>query len=426
MKKVLILTYFFPPCNLTASQRALGWVKYLHKFGYKPIVITRNWDQPISTLQDISIPTGNEVIHLIEETHEVFYIPYVGNERDRIYAKYGDAKNVLIRRLLTLFEQIFQNYSTKYIAYNNILDFAKKYLKQNPDMKKMVITANPFSIFYFGYILHKQFGIKWIADYRDDWSTDELRKNKSILERFISFIERNSERKWVGTATQITSVSDHYVSKISNFTGIEGKVLYNGFFAEEQISELTELYDEVTFTYNGTLYPSQNIEMFIEGFKYAYSILQKEGIRIKLCFPGLAFKKDQAERVNRLLTGFESSFTITDRIPRDEVMEMQRKSHAMLMFPHTGIKGIPSSKLYEYMGLNKFILICPSDNDILEETISETGNGIVCNRVDEVRDFIIDFSRNFDTFNSRLDSKKNLKYSREEQTKVLAEILDKL
>ena len=48
MENVLIISYFFPPCNLTASQRAFNWAKYLKEFGYNPIVITRKWDQPIS------------------------------------------------------------------------------------------------------------------------------------------------------------------------------------------------------------------------------------------------------------------------------------------------------------------------------------------------------------------------------------------
>lgn len=426
LKKILIISYFFPPCNLTASQRALGWAKYLHKFGYKPIIVTRNWDLPIITTQDISQPSGKEIIHKQNEDYEVYYIPYIGNKRDRIYAKYGDSKKVYYRRILTFLEKILQNFSIRYIAYKNMFDFTKQYLHKNPDIKLIVITANPFSIFSFGYLLHKKFGINWIADYRDDWSTDDLKKNKSFVERLISKFERKSEKKWVGTAAKVTSVSDHYVEKISHFTGIQGEVLYNGFFEEDFEPEQKIFYDEVTFTYNGTLYPSQHIEMFLEGFKKAHQILIKKGISIRLYFPGLSFKKDQALRVKTLLKGYENYLTITDRIPRSQVLEIQKKSHAVLMFPHSGIKGIPSSKLYEYLGLNKFILLCPSDNDIIEQTIRETGNGIICNSVEDVRNFIIDFSMNPNRFISQLVYSKNLKYSRKEQTKKLTEVLNSI
>ena len=54
LNKVLIISYFFPPCNLTASNRALFWAKYLKDYGYDPIVITRKWDHKIKSPRDIA------------------------------------------------------------------------------------------------------------------------------------------------------------------------------------------------------------------------------------------------------------------------------------------------------------------------------------------------------------------------------------
>ena len=53
MEKVLIISYFFPPCNLTASRRALNWAQNLREFGYDPIVITRKWDHEIKNPSDL-------------------------------------------------------------------------------------------------------------------------------------------------------------------------------------------------------------------------------------------------------------------------------------------------------------------------------------------------------------------------------------
>lgn len=243
----------------------------------------------------------------------------------------------------------------------------------------------------------------------------------------IANIDAYFEKKWVSSASCITSVSPYYVEKISNFTKIKGSVILNGFFEEEfNHLEKYKLYDDFTMTYNGTLYPTQNIEIFIEGFKQAVQELKLKQKKVKLLFPGSAFKPDQANRVKILLAGYEDYYQITNRIPRSEVMEIQQKSHVLLMFPHTGIKGIPSSKLYEYLGLNKYILICPSDNDILESTINETGNGIICKTDIEVKEFILDAVLNFKHLNSQLDFKKNLKFTREEQTKLLSIILNEI
>ena len=67
MQKVLIISYFFPPCNLTASQRVVSWAKYLHKSGYYPIIITRKWEKHVTSFDDCHYPTSKEV--LIEDSY---------------------------------------------------------------------------------------------------------------------------------------------------------------------------------------------------------------------------------------------------------------------------------------------------------------------------------------------------------------------
>ncbi|HMT12896.1 MAG TPA: glycosyl transferase, partial [Ignavibacteria bacterium] len=40
MKKVLIISYYFPPSGGPGVQRVLKFVKYLPEFGWQPIVLT--------------------------------------------------------------------------------------------------------------------------------------------------------------------------------------------------------------------------------------------------------------------------------------------------------------------------------------------------------------------------------------------------
>lgn len=425
MKEILIISYFFSPCNLTASQRALGWVKYLHEFGYYPTIITRNWDVEINQESDISKQTGTILKHEVKDGYEVYYLPYKGNLKDKLYSKYRDRFSP-IRRALSFMELAGQNFSKRFIPFANMYDLADKLVREN-EYKAVIITGNPFVQFQFGYLLYKKYNIPWIADYRDDWGTDELRNKSTGLSQLIRKLESRSERKWVGTAYCITSVSPYYTKKISDFTGVNGMTIYNGFFEYEFDALASEkLYPEVTLTYNGTLYPSQNIEVFFEGFKMAVNKLKDESKLVHLYFPGLNFKPEQAERVKQLLIGYEEYYTITDRIPRDKVLEIQKKSHALLMFPHQNIKGIPSSKLYEYLGLKKPILICPSDDDILEKTILETHSGVVCNTIDQIANQIIQMVLNYEKFLSAFNFKNSAIYTREHQTQNLAKILDSI
>jgi len=86
-------------------------------------------------------------------------------------------------------------------------------------------------------------------------------------------------------------------------------------------------------------------------------------------------------------------FLLTPRIPKEEVIHLQQKADLLLMLTHKGIKGIPSSKLYEYLGIQKPILCFPSDKDIVSETLLNTGVGIVLDSEELLFDKINEFIR---------------------------------
>lgn len=215
MQKILILSYFFPPCNLTASQRTFFWAKYLNEFGYFPIVITRNWDTTIKSPKDVLKSSGKEVIHEVYSTHEVYFLPYKSSVRDKLFIRFGHSPLRVLSQFFTIMEQILRNFFYSIIPYKNLYKFTLRYLQSHNEINKVVITANPFEIFYFGYLLKKKLNIKWLADYRDDWNTSELNPKKGLIEKFISLIEKRSEKKWVESSSLFTSVSPYYVNKIS-------------------------------------------------------------------------------------------------------------------------------------------------------------------------------------------------------------------
>ena len=94
MRNVLIVSYFYPPCSLTAAQRPAGWVKYLPSYGYRPIVITRNWNVPLQQPEDQLRDAGIQLEIEETDTHEVHYLPYRSSIRDRLFT----SKNSLLKK----------------------------------------------------------------------------------------------------------------------------------------------------------------------------------------------------------------------------------------------------------------------------------------------------------------------------------------
>ena len=423
LKKVLIISYFFPPCNLTAAQRILGWANYLSKYGYYPTIVTRNWDRTISKPEDVLRSVGNSIRHEKNENYEVYYLPYKANFRDQMFTKLSGSKFQRLTKPLTVLNLIRENFSLKSIPHSNLHTFSKKWLEENSEVKKVIISGNPFNQFFFGYHLQKTLDISWIADYRDDWNTTELTpRKKNGVSGYIQRLQEKSEKKWVGSAKLITSISPYYAKKIGDFVNKPFAVLLNGYENNQNLASSKVVNNTFTITYNGSLYDTQPIEAFMTAISTL--ILEKKYL-IQLNFPGLSFDPKQAKRISSLARNIKKQVNITNRIPREEVLKLQEKSDLLLMISHTNLRGIPSSKLYEYVGMGKPILLYPDDKDIVSETLTDTGLGIICSSVKEIIESIEKLILQKES--QLKPNKERIQfYSRKEQTKVLAQLLDQL
>ena len=429
MKKILILSYFFPPGNLPGSYRIYSWAKYLNRFGFYPIIITRNWEHNISILRDMSKDTSCKILHKKEEGYEVYYMPYKGNWRDQLYNKYENNSFVTLRRVLTFFELILQNFCNSVIPFRNIYTQAKQVIEKEKDIQLIIASGKPFIIFKFCYMLNKKYKIKWLADYRDEWNSSQWKRHLAYSQRFIQLLESYSEKKWVATSESILTVSDFLELRISDFVLKQGNVIMNGFDEDDFLNmDSSSSFQEFTIIYNGTLYFSQPIEIFLNGLK---KIIDKYTNKIKIIiyFPGLEIDIDKTRFVKELMQDYQDNIKISGRIKKEKIIALQSKAHILLMIAHTGIKGAYSSKMFEYLAFKKPIILCPSDNDVLEKLIKETNTGFICNNSSEVEDLldrmIYEYINN-KTIQINPNKEVIKKYTRKRQTEILAGIMDNI
>jgi glycosyltransferase involved in cell wall biosynthesis len=429
MKRVLILTYFFSPCGLTSANRTSSWAKYFSKFGLYPVIITRNWDQEINTERDLYKQSGKKIEYQKFDNYEVYYVPYKQSRRDKILVNSREGKNIFLRKSLTFFEQLSQFLIGFSDPYQDLYNFTDKYLSENSNkIDSLIVSANPFVLFKYGSKLSKKYNLKWIADYRDDWTTTEWERPMGMLNNFIFNLERKCEKKWISSASYITSVSDFYTKNISDYTGVEGKVIINGFFHEEFENHQKVLpFKTFTITYVGSIYDDQKIEIFLDGFK-AFLKSKDYDVNIKLLFAGLGFSTKQKERILDYTSEISNFIEITEWLDRREAIEIIFKSQVLLLVPAEDIKGVPASKIYEYIASNRTILLCPNDNDVMESTINEFNNCIICNSSKEIVEQLnyLWGNKSFFGMSKNIFNHEALKYSREQQAKKLVNLIKEL
>lgn len=388
--KILIISYFYPPCPLTAAQRVGSFVRYLPNFGFYPVIVTRNWDIADQTPAGMLADCGQTEIHEQNGDHEVYYLPYRSSLRDRMFAKSG--KSFLYRWIskgLTLFNQLGQNLSNQWIPYTNLYQTARSLMREDRELRILLISGNPFESFRFGYLLQKEFGdVKWFADYRDAWTSSTIHPHLSTFPwKQINSLQSIYERKWVGTAEGLTSVSAPLVDQLSRFTGVPGHKVENGFEeAEFTAYRGLQKYEDFTITYVGTLYPAQEIELFFEAFKSF--IAHKPQAKVRVRFPGLGYDQAQVNRIQSLAGNLWDKIEITGRIPKEQVLVIQGRSHLLLYVGWKGHEGIVASKVYEYLASGTKVLLVPSDKGDVERMIGGAQGGYIVNKVEDCKELL--------------------------------------
>ena len=168
----------------------------------------------------------------------------------------------------------------------------------------------------------------------------------------------------------------------------------NGFDEDDYKYENIKLYDEFTIVYNGTLYPSQPINIFLDAIKKIID-KYKNIIKIKIIFPGIIdnlyeAREIVASQISESMNKYEENYQLLGRIPKQEIVEMQLSSHILLMVGHKDnhVKSVYSSKVFEYLACKKPILLCPGDDDVLDELITSTNTGVIANTSEQAYLFL--------------------------------------
>jgi hypothetical protein len=425
LKKILIISYYFPPANFVASQRPAAWAKYLHEFGYYPIVVTRNWNQ---NQTDLSDKIDNNQLNIERNrTHEIHQLPYHRNLRDRC-TEFKWMRP--IQRILTLKEMVFSNFFIAELPYNNFYTYAKE-LIANENIDIVLATGGPFRLFSIGHQLKNDFPeIRWIPDYRDEWSTQKGKLQENILQKWLQKLESKSELKWTANATEFISVNSSIIDNISMFIKKPGTLVMNGFETVDSGNDLVEspikLLGDVKLLYLGTVYDNQNFSPFLDAIKQ-HNV--SSNVKVMLNFLGSYNNEKDFTQLREFFKHFSSEIVLHPKVEKKYVSSILIESNAFVLTEYKNIDGCLPVKIFDYYQAKKPILLYPSDQGLMEEFINETKSGFVLKSKGEIQEILnrLGSTRKNEKSLLELENQEvNNIYSRHHQTKLLAETLDKL
>lgn len=392
MKKVLIISYFYPPANFVGGERTASWAKYLHESGYYPIIITRQWNDEQT---DITNKVKNNKLEIeYNATHEVHRLPFKLSLRDRC-TKYKSLKP--LQKTLTLMELVFSNFFIGALPYSNFYSYSKNLLAKQNDITILLASGRPFQLFFIGHILKKRFPhIHWIPDYRDEWTTHEKFPKSTLLNKFFHYLESKSEKSWTKNSSAFVTVSEHLSDNISKLIQKKAIISSNGFNGQQILPEkakTNQKNETIVLSYFGTVYPYQPMKRLIECIIKLIE-KHKNHYQILVQFCGVETIPEERNKMIAACAKYPENFEFYDRLSKVQLKIFYEKTDFLLLTNYDKINNWIVAKTFDYAMSGKPIIHFPSDNGAMNEFIKRTNTGFIFNREEELYSFLDDYCKN--------------------------------
>jgi glycosyltransferase involved in cell wall biosynthesis len=423
-KKVLVITYYWPPAGGPGVQRWLKFVKYLPKFEIEPIVYCpENPSYPI-TDESLIDEIPNNITVLKQPIREPYGMAKLFSKKSTKTISSGiipkRRKQSLLQRVMLYIRGNFfipdarKNWVTPSVQYlsNYITD-------QN--IKTIITTGPPHSLHLIGKALKERLDLKWIADFRDPWTTIGYHKALKLT--------TTSKAKHVKLESEVLRAADHIIVT-SNHTKKEFKtktkrpitVITNGYDTHKiQIDKKDQLF---TMSHIGSLLSNRNPELLWQVLSELIKNNKAFNDAFRLNLIGVV-SDDVIESLRSY--GLHNHMNITGYINHDEAIRYQMKSQILLLVEINSkdTKAIIPGKLFEYLIAETPILaIGPKDSDVQQIILTtNTGSYFTYDQKELLKVQILEWFKAYQDDSLKINAIGLKPYSRRELTKKLSALI---
>lgn len=425
-KKILIITYYWPPAGGPGVQRWLKFAKYLPDFGWKPIIYTP--ENPSYPLLDETLM--KDVPENIEMVRTKIWEPYqlaekLNKSNKKFKAGQFDVgKNQSWKSRLSIWVRgNFFIPDARVFWVKPSITFLEKYLKEN-SIHTIVTSGPPHSLHLIGLGLkNKMPDVKWIADFRDPWTEISYYKHLKLTKS--SDKKHRQLENAVFKNADITLATSYTDAENFRKAGANAVCITNGFDESDSDKSVKgQMGQAFTLSYIGVLEQLRNPENLWK----ALDELVKENVDF-----AADFKLKFVGRIDdKILQAIENS-SLKNHIlnlgylAHGKAVEEMQNSDLLLItnFPTESSKGIIPGKIFEYLASGKQILsFGPNKADvakILEET--QAGKHFSYQDTETIKKFILEKFELWKNGNLLENTQHIEQFSRKNLTRQLTEVL---
>ncbi|MBB6331274.1 hypothetical protein HNP24_002224 [Chryseobacterium sediminis] len=426
-KKILIITYYWPPAGGPGVQRWLKFAKYLPDFGWKPIIYTP--ENPSYPLLDETLM--KDVPENIEMVRTKIWEPYqlaekLNKSNKKFKAGQFDVgKNQSWKSRLSIWVRgNFFIPDARVFWVKPSITFLEKYLKENK-IDAIVTSGPPHSLHLIGLGLkNKMPDLKWIADFRDPWTEISYYKHLKLTKS--SDKKHRQLESAVFKNADITLATSYTDAENFRNAGANAVCITNGFDESDSDVRVKEQHSKNQFTlsYIGVLEQLRNPGNLWNALDELVKENAEFATDFKLKFVGRIDDKILQSIENSSL---KNHILNLGYLAHGKAVEEMQNSDLLLItnFPNESSKGIIPGKIFEYLASGKQILSFGPDKadvaKILEET--QAGKHFSYQDTETVKKFILEKFILWKNGNLLENTQHIEQFSRKNLTRQLTEVL---
>ena len=385
MKRVLIISYYWPPTGGSGVQRWVKFAKYLPSEGWQPVIYTPENPEQLAVDESLAaeVPEAAEVVKTrIIEPYELYkkLLRRSGHSKEAVEVNPVNAQNksLLQKAAMWVRGNLFRP-DPRCLWIGPSVRFLKKYLSEHP-VDLIVSTGPPQSMHMIGLRLSRETGLPWIADFRDPWTKIFYFKHLSMTPATERW-HKKMEKKVLDEASAVVAVSPLVQQEFQAMTDTPVELITNGFDECDFSSEpCTQAYggasQEFTITHTGLFAADGNPTVLWDVL--AEKCHADEAFR-KLLRIKLIGKTD--DQILKALKdrGLESSLINMGYQTHSVAVEQQRQA-SVLILPlrkEPEYRAVLPGKLFEYLASQRPILGIGQPDGAMAMIVNETGTGTV-------------------------------------------------
>ena len=423
-KKVLIITYYWPPAGGPGVQRWLKFVKYLPDFDIEPIVyIPENPTYPILD-SDLEQDVSKNVTILRKRIFEPYAIASIfGSKKIKKISKgiipHQRKQSFFERTSLWIRGNLFIPDARVFWVKPSI-SYLDKYIKENK-IETVITTGPPHSVHLIGLGLKKLNKITWIADFRDPWTSigyhKALKLSPQAHQRHISL-----EKEVLDSADSVIVTSRTTKAEFSKITSKPIEIITNGYDAEK--IQKKALDTKFSLAHIGSFLSERNPRILWKALKELVKEEQGFADNLELKLAGAISPIILANIEEFGLTKYLNNLGY---LSHKEAVVEQRSAQVLLLIEIDSeeTNGIIPGKIFEYMVSGRPIIGIGPDMSDFAEIINDTNTGVFINydEKDKLKDTILEYYKLYLQGNLKSNAVGLQKYSRKNLTAQLAQIL---